>query len=63
MFDMSKRWREAGITAIVSPVFPVCAYKSEDADDLGVAFDYTFIWNILTYPSGTIPVTTVQETE
>jgi len=63
MFEMSKRWKDAGIAALVTPCFPTCAFKSEDADDMGVLFDYTFLWNNLTYPSGTFPVTTIKEDE
>lgn len=63
MLEMSQRWQDAGITALVTPCFPTCAFRSDDADDMGVMFDYTFLWNILTYPSGTIPVTTIKEDE
>ena len=61
--EFSKRWQEWGISAIVSPAFPTCAFNAKDAQDMGIMLDYTFLWNSLCYPSGIVPVTTIQKDE
>lgn len=60
---MSKKWQKLGLTALVSPTFPHCSFKAEHADDMGLMLEYIFLWNVLHYPAGSVPVTTVQEDE
>ena len=60
---MSKKWQDQGLTAVVAPVFPHCAFRAEDADDMGLMLEYTLFWNILHYPCGVVPVTRVQQDE
>jgi len=61
--EFSKKWRQSGVSAVVSPTFPHCAFPSKLADDMGLMCEYTFLWSILHYPGGVVPVTTVQEDE
>ena len=58
-YEISRKWQEAGISALVTPSFPTCSFKSKDADDMGIMFDYTFIWSILCWPAGIVPITTI----
>ena len=58
-YDFSLKWQDLGLSAFVLPTFPHCAFKSADADDMGLLMDYIFMWNILSYPSGALPVTRV----
>ena len=51
------------MTALVTPVYPHCAFKAEDAMDMGLMLEYTLLWNILYYPCGVIPVTRVKPEE
>ena len=62
-YKFSKKWQADGLDCVVTPCFPHCAFKHKDAMDAGTMFDYMFLWNILEYPSGSIPVTSVQENE
>lgn len=46
-----------GLDAMISPVYPICSFKAEDAEVLGATADYCIIWNVLHYPAGVVPVT------
>jgi len=61
--DYSKRWQASGISALVMPSFPTCTFRAQHADDMGLMCDYTWLWNILSYPAGTMPITQVQDNE
>ena len=45
------------------PNFPHCAFKDAQADDMGLMADYMMLWNILHYPSGSMPITQVLKDE
>lgn len=60
---MSQKWQEAGIEALISPVFPHCSFKNELAGEMNLMREYTRIWNTLCFPSGVVPVTRVREDE
>jgi len=45
------------------PIFPHCAFNNEQSLDLGLMMDYSWIWNVLEYPSGIVTVTQVKEDE
>ena len=45
------------------PIFPHCAFYNEQALDSGLMMDYSWIWNVLEYPSGIVTVTQVKEDE
>ena len=60
---MSAKWQKLGISALVSPAYPCCAPKAVNADDMGLFGEYLFIWNVLSYPSGIVPVTKIQPNE
>lgn len=62
-YRMSKKWQDLGISAMVTPSFPHCSFKAKHADDMGLMLEYIFLWNVLNYPSGIVPVTTVQPDE
>jgi len=57
------RWQEAGLTALITPDFPHCAFPIATADDFSMMLDYIFLWNSLHYPAGSFPMTTVQPSE
>ena len=54
---ISKKWQDLGITAMITPTFPHCSFKADNADDMGLWLEYIMIWNTLNYPSGSIPIT------
>mgnify|MGYP006105374227 CR=1 FL=1 len=58
-YEFSQQWQKAGISALVTPSFPHCSFKAAHADDMGLMLEYIFLWAVLYYPSGTIPITTV----
>ena len=45
------------------PIFPHCAFNIKEALDMGLMLDYSWIWNVLEYPSGIVGVTQVKEDE
>mmetsp|Transcript_11487 Transcript_11487/g.19442 ORF Transcript_11487/g.19442 Transcript_11487/m.19442 type:complete len:147 (-) Transcript_11487:88-528(-) len=59
----SKKWQDSGVSAVISPVFPTCSFPAKLADDMGLMGEYLFLWNLLHYPSGVVPVTTVNPEE
>lgn len=63
IINMQKKWKDAGIHTIISPLYPLCAFESTDAPHMGALLDYSIIWNCMNYPGGTIPITTVQDGE
>ena len=52
-----------GLDCIISPGSWHCAFKNEDAQDLGSIFNYFLIWNLLNCPTGVVPVTKVLQGE
>ena len=62
-YEFSQKWQDLGISALVTPNFPHCSFKAKNADDMGLMLEYIFLWNVLNYPCGVIPVTTVREDE
>ena len=52
-------WKETGVTALISPLWPHAAPKEKDVVDQGVMGEYSFLWNVTGYPAGVMPVTTV----
>lgn len=61
--QVSLKWQRQGLSALISPVFPTCAYKNEHADELSILNEYTVLWNVIGFPCGTVPITKVQEEE
>ena len=64
-YDFSKRWREAGLTALVTPLSPVAPATIAHMDKLGKSYMFKSagLWSFHGYPAGVIPVTEVQEDE
>jgi len=60
-FGMS--WRAAGLDAVVCPAFPVAAPRVEQVAGLTWAIQSTQVYNLLDYPAGVLPVTTVGPTD
>ena len=48
---------------MILPIYPCCAPRIEDVDKMGMMLDYSFLWNTLTWPAGTIPITEVTQDE
>ncbi|CAB9507550.1 Glutamyl-tRNA(Gln) amidotransferase subunit A [Seminavis robusta] len=55
--------REAGVDALVYPGFPIPAAPHGISGDLTAAVSYMFMPNLLLWPSGVVPVTTVRTDE
>lgn len=63
MYQFSKIWNEHGIDALVSPIVPHCAFRHENHIELSLILEYSIIWNVMGFPSGVMPVTTVRKDE
>ena len=61
--QVSEKWQRTGLTAVICPTYPNCAFKKDHTFDLGGQIDYAIIWTVLDYPCGIIPVTQVQNDE
>ncbi len=60
---MNKVWRSAGIDALIMPASATPAIPHGTFVNASFAASYTFIWNLLDYVAGVVPVTTVSATE
>jgi fatty acid amide hydrolase len=61
--QISNKWQSKELTALLSPVFPLCALKREHSSSVDQFLEYTAIWNLLGYPCGVMPVTKVTTSE
>eukprot|EP00755_Sulcionema_specki_P004984 Sspe_Gene.31503::Locus_15535_Transcript_2_4_Confidence_0.286_Length_1872::g.31503::m.31503/K15528/FAAH; fatty acid amide hydrolase len=61
--DFIDYWQALGIDALVTPGLGLAALKHGMATKLNQACSYTFLWNNLHFPAGTVPVTYVKENE
>lgn len=57
--QMTRSWREAGIDCLVMPSCATPAIPHGAFPFVSSAAAYTFIWNVLDYVAGIVPVTTV----
>lgn len=55
--------KEAGVDALLYPGFPIPATPHGISGDLTAAVSYMFLPNLLLWPSGTVPITTVRHDE
>lgn len=62
-YKFSEKWQKSGLSALVLPVFPHCAFRHSESLDMGLLGDYIWLWNVLEYPSGAVTVTSVMEDE
>lgn len=60
---MAQDWKDAGITALLSPCFPSCAFKAESAMELGNVVEYCMMQNLTGFPAGVLPITRVRPDE
>lgn len=60
--DFAKKWREAGISALVWPGFGP-AWPHDSHPEIAAICALNFLFNHLDYPACYVPVTTVQEDE
>jgi len=51
------------LSALISPIFPHCAFENVLADELENMLEYTYLWNLIGFPCGAFPVTRVQKQE
>ncbi|XP_066297891.1 fatty-acid amide hydrolase 1-like [Branchiostoma lanceolatum] len=54
-------WEEADIDVLLCPATPIPAFKVEGVSALSETTLYTFIFNLLNFPAGVVPVTKVTE--
>lgn len=52
---------ENKLDAIIAPAFATPAVLHTHSNEVAMSAMYTFIWNVLNLPAGTIPVTRVSE--
>lgn len=67
MMEMRNHWdaamQEAGLDALVFPALPLPAMPHGMPGELTAPLSYMFVSNLLQWPCGTLPVTTVEEGE
>lgn len=56
---MNQRWAELGIDCLLMPAFACPASPHGTFPNISFAASYTFIWNLLDYVAGVLPVTKV----
>ncbi|KAL7573699.1 hypothetical protein ACA910_007741 [Epithemia clementina (nom. ined.)] len=56
-------FQKSGIDAVIFPGMPVPAFKHSTSGKLTAACSYMFLANLLLWPSGVVPVTTIKEEE
>lgn len=56
-------WQNLKLDGLICPVFPHSAFRHTEADELGFFAYYTMLFNLLGYPSGSVPVTEVMAGE
>eukprot|EP00058_Branchiostoma_floridae_P017075 XP_002602563.1 hypothetical protein BRAFLDRAFT_227209 [Branchiostoma floridae] len=54
-------WREKELDVLLCPAFAIPACKPEHAGPIIYAASYTVLFNLLNFPAGVVPVTTVTE--
>lgn len=61
---MHDKWKKMNrLDGLICPVYPVCAFLNSESKDLASVPEYCYLWNILDYPAGTVPITEVQGEE
>jgi fatty acid amide hydrolase len=48
---------------VICPASYHCAFRNQEKDDLSSVANYFFIWNVVHYPAGVVPITRVLESE
>ena len=63
--EFSKKWQEAGISALITPVSPVAPATMKHMGKIGIKYllKSLGLWSMHGYPAGVMPVTEVQEDE
>lgn len=61
LFSLCSLWQEAGFDALICPSTPMPAYPHGMSADLTISCSYTFLYNLLHYPAGNVPITIVKE--
>ena len=53
------KWQKAGLSGLISPVYPHSAFKRNASSDMNDMLEYTMLWTLVGYPVGVVPITTV----
>ena len=65
--ELRQKWddayKHAKIDAIIHPALPLPAFQHGISGDLTAPFSYTMLANLLTWPSGVVPVSCIREDE
>ena len=56
-------WEEHKLDAFIAPAYPIPAMKYTNAKFLAIVACYTFFFNYLNFPTGSLPVTVVKQDE
>ncbi|PJF17934.1 hypothetical protein PSACC_02224 [Paramicrosporidium saccamoebae] len=56
---MNAYWKDSGIDCLIMPAFATPATPHNSFPNVSFAASYTFIWNILDFVAGVVPVTSV----
>jgi len=44
---------------MLCPTYPICSFKNSNAEVMSTLADYLFLWNLLNYPAGVLPIAQV----
>ena len=63
--EIAQKWQQEGLTAILGPILPHCAYKASTLNEhpLEISTEYSDMWNVTGFPAGILPVTRVMPYE
>ena len=61
--EFNEYWTGLGLDVVVCPIWPLVAPLHKTTVKVAHAFSYSFLWNLLDYPAGVVPVTLVKQGE
>eukprot|EP00355_Strombidium_rassoulzadegani_P009491 CAMPEP_0168627688 /NCGR_PEP_ID=MMETSP0449_2-20121227/11408_1 /TAXON_ID=1082188 /ORGANISM="Strombidium rassoulzadegani, Strain ras09" /LENGTH=306 /DNA_ID=CAMNT_0008669985 /DNA_START=797 /DNA_END=1714 /DNA_ORIENTATION=- len=58
-YQLAQKWKKSGLSALISPMWPHCAYRSANSKELFLGNEYATLWSVIGFPAGVVPVTSV----
>ena len=60
---VSKMWRDKGLSAVITPIWPHAAFKMSNAAEMMELNTFAHLWSVTGFPAGVLPITKVNEDE
>lgn len=61
--EFNKKWQDLGLDAAICPIWPLVAPQHRTTPLVSPAFSYAYIWNLLDFPAGVVPIKKVLQGE